>query len=91
MVLVWQASYGFPWAVSFQISTFDEDGQRSVGEWRSARDIRLPRAAGGDPENSASREVGWGSKSNLYGSESAGLMKMGREVAGEWRMEVHCG
>ena len=31
MVLVWQASYGFPWAVSFQISTFDEDGQRSAG------------------------------------------------------------
>ena len=59
MVLVWQASYGFPWAISFQVIRFDEGGQRGVGEWRSARDITLPRASGGDPEESASREGGW--------------------------------
>jgi len=33
-------------------------GREMVGEWKSTRDSRLLRAARGDPEDSASREVG---------------------------------
>lgn len=69
MVLVWQASDGYPWAVCFWTCSFvwfrslksNEGGQREVkGEWMSPWDSRLPRAPWFGPEDSASKEDGWG-------------------------------
>jgi hypothetical protein len=64
-----------------------------VGEWRSTSDSRLPKAACSAPEDSMSREgvcvcvCVCVCVSNLYGSGSACLMKVGGGVAGEWRSE----
>jgi hypothetical protein len=51
---------------------------------RSTKDSKQPSAAGDAPEDSASGKVGGERESNQpVGSESAGLMKVGREVVGE--------
>lgn len=51
-------------------------GEEVAGDWRSTLESRL---------RTVSREVYGARESNLCGSGSRGLMKVGGEVTGAWR------
>lgn len=58
-------------------------GDVEEGEWRFPQNSRMLRVALLVPEDSASREHGWEWETDQYGSGSASMMKMGREMAVE--------
>jgi hypothetical protein len=60
-------------------------GREVVGEWRVIGDSRLLRAVGCTLGTQRARKMAAEREFILYGSRSAGLIKVVVEVAGEWR------
>ena len=84
MVLVWQASYRDSLAVWLQISR-SEVGREAAEVWRSTGESRLLREAQVPKKTRQSWKMGGEREANLYGSGSIDLMKVSREVVGDWR------
>lgn len=69
MILVWQASRGYPWAVWFYISSPMKVGKKVTGQWMSSKIAGCSGQQECPHGTQQAEKMVWRRKSNLYASD----------------------